>query len=484
MCPLEARGCDRLTDSTLGCRGVTLAQGLARWAAELRFEDLPQVVVGSAGDRIVDTLAIAMAARTTDAARAVGAVVRAWGGRAEATLAGERTPSLPATAAALYNGTCAHALDFDDTHLPSIAHPSSSLVPALLAQGQACGAAGPAIVTALVAGYEIYVRLALAQYDVRERSSIFFEHGLHATSIIGAVAGAAACAKLRGLDADGVMHALAIACSMGSGLIEANRAGGSVKRMHCGWAAHGAIVAAELAANGLTGPPSVLEGRFGFFEAYCRERWRPQAVLEDLGTRWETPRIFYKPYPCNHFTHAIVDAALRLRARGVKAADVERVRIGTATASHRTIGSPIEQKRLPQSAYHAAFSAPFVFATAMVGGGGLGVGFEDFSEAALRDPQRRRLSERSDVVVDAACDAVFPEQFPAVVTVWLHDGQEITERVMANRGGSERPLTRDELLRKAEMTAGAASAHRLVAAAAALQSGGGDAAGLLAAAAV
>jgi len=454
---------------------VTLAQELAAWAAALRFEALPREAVTSAADRIVDTLGIAFAARETDAARAVGAVVRSWGGRGEATLIGEGRVSLPAAAAAFYNGTCAHALDFDDTHLPSVAHPSASLVPAVLAQGEACGADGRALLTALVAGYEIYARLAMAQYDPELRNSVFFEHGLHATSIIGTVAGAAACAQLRGLGAEGIMHALAIACSMGAGIVEANRAGGSVKRMHCGWAAHGAITAADLAANGLTGPPSVLEGRFGFFEAYCRDRWRADAVLDGLGTRWETPRIFFKLYPCNHFTHAIVDAALALRAQGVEADDIEHVRIGTATATHRTIGDPIEQKRHPQSPYHAAFSGPFVFATAMAGGGGLGVGFDDFTEAALADPRRMRLAEHTDVVVDAACDAVFPEQFPAIVTVRLRDGREITERVLANRGGGDRPLTREELSRKTEMTAGSPRARRLLEAAATLRDAGGPA---------
>ncbi|MDE2572775.1 MAG: MmgE/PrpD family protein, partial [bacterium] len=246
----------------------------------------------------------------------------------------------------------------------------------------------------------------------------------------------------------------------------ANRAGGSVKRIHCGWAAHAAVTAAELAAYGLTGPPSVLEGRFGFFEAYCRERWDRTAVLDELGQRWETPRIFFKPYPCNHFTHAVVDAALSLRAQGVEAEQISHVTIGTARASHRTIGDPIEEKRRPQTPYHAAFSAPFVFATAMVGGGGLGVGFEDFTERALSDPARRRLAAKCDVVIDEACDALFPVQFPAVVEVELHDGRCVAERVMANRGGGDRPLGREELRRKLVMAMDQQRAAALIEAAA------------------
>ena len=155
-------------------------------------------------------------------------------------------------------------------------------------------------------------------YDEELRNSVFFERGLHATSICGAVGAAVAVSMLQGQDEAGIASAAGIAASMGAGLLEANRTGGTVKRVHCGWAARCGVAAADLARHGLTGPPTVLEGRFGFLQAFCGDRAHPDAVVRGLGTDWELPRVVFKPYPCNHFTHAGVDAALRAARPGAR----------------------------------------------------------------------------------------------------------------------------------------------------------------------
>ncbi len=425
-----------------------LAPRIAEWVAALRYEDIPTEVIASAKDRILDITGICVAAQGSEASIAVRRLRDHSGaGSPQASFVGEDRKGA-ATIVAMVNGTYAHALDFDDTHLPSVVHPSAPMIPALLAEAEATGSSGAELLTALVAAYEVNTRLAMAQYDAELGNSIFFERGLHATSIIGAVAAAAGAARLRGCDADGIMSAIAIACSLGAGLIEANRAGGSVKQFHGGWAAHAAVTAAEMALYGLTGPVTILEGRFGFFQAYCGNRWHPEAVTNSLGERWNTPSIFFKPYPCNHFTHAFVDAALAFKNRGLVAADVNSVRLGTAEAAWRTIGDPIDEKRHPQTPYHATFSAPFVFATALIGGSGLGVSPRDFTAATLADRERRRIAERTDVVVDGECTRIFPNQFAGVATVRTKDGRVLDERVMVNRGGPERPLSRDELVEK------------------------------------
>jgi 2-methylcitrate dehydratase PrpD len=216
-----------------------LAGQLGDWAAGLRTEDIPEPVVASAKDRVMDVLGICVAAIPVDAAVAVRALREESGaGRPQATFVGEE-PKGSAAWAALVNGTYAHSLDFDDTHLPSIVHPSAPMVPAVLAQAEACGTTGAQALAALVVAYELNTRLSMAQYDPELGNSVFFEHGLHATSILGTVAAAAACARLRGLDAAGIANAIGIACSMGAGIIEANRAGGSVKKFHGGWAVPG-----------------------------------------------------------------------------------------------------------------------------------------------------------------------------------------------------------------------------------------------------
>lgn len=431
---------------------MTLARQQAEFAAALQYDHLPVDVIASVKQRVLDTLGIALAASALGTSDAVRAVAAEWGWTGTAAAIGMRG-RLPAHAAALVNGTLAHSLDFDDTHLPSILHPSACVVPAVLAGGQAAGASGADALTAAAAAYEICVRLGMAAYDEELRNNVFFEKGLHATSICGTIAAAVAAAKLAGLDTAGIEAAIGIAASMGSGLLEANRTGGTVKRVHCGWAAHAGLTAASLARAGLTGPATVLEGRFGFFNAMCDGRADLDAVVDGLGERWETPGIHFKPYPTNHFTHAGIDAALALRAEGVDVHDVERIELGVAPHTLRTIAEPPDLKARPPSGYAAQFSGPFTVATALSGGGGLGVYLDDFTDERVQDKHLLALAARVRCVADAESDAGYPRALPGVLHVTLRGGETLEHRVTENRGGPNRPLTADELAGKFTLNA-------------------------------
>lgn len=431
---------------------ATVVQQLARFADRVRTDGLSEDLRADSARRVLDVLGNSLAATGEPPAKAVGALVEEWGGDGRATAIGTGR-RLPEPSVALLNGTLAHSLDFDDTHLPSVLHPSASVVPAALAVAESRGATGAQVLDAIGVGIEIAVRVGMAGYDVELGNSVFFERGLHATAICGALGGAAAAAMLSGVDEGGIADAIGIASSMGAGLLEANRTGGTVKRIHCGWAAHGAVTAAGLARNGITGPPTVLEGRFGLLQAFCGDQSDVDAIVKGLGTDWELPGIFFKPYPCNHFTHAGIDAALRLRAQGIAADDIERLELGAPTAVLRTIGEPREDKIRPKSGYHAAFSGPYTIAAALLGGGGLGVFHDDFTDATAADPARLALAAKVTCVPDERCDEIFPHQFPAVLRARLTDGREIEERVDANRGGPGNPLSADELATKFRLNA-------------------------------
>jgi 2-methylcitrate dehydratase PrpD len=431
---------------------LPLAHALARFAAETTPDRLPLEVVHSVKQRVLDTLGICLAASAQGQADGVVDLVSTWGGREESRLVG-RPGRYPSAQAALVNGTLAHALDFDDTHLPSVLHPSASIVPATLALAEAAGRSGAEAIAAAAVGIETTVRVGMGGY-LEDAGNVFFERGWHATSICGTLGAAATGAKLLGLGAEGIGHALGIAASMGAGVIEANRAGGTVKRLHCGWAAHAGLTAALLAQRGYTGPPTVLEGRFGFYGAYVGERFDAEAVVGGLGERWELPGIFFKPYPANHYTHAGIDAALAIRReRRIDPSQVRRIDLGSAAAALRTIGEPREEKIRPRSGYHAQFSGPFTVATALLGGGGLGVYFDDFADERARDPERLALAAKVHTFVDEACDRLFPKQFPAVLRVEMEDGTVYEERVMENRGGPGNPLGDDELRLKFSLNA-------------------------------
>lgn len=434
----------------------TVAQRLASLAVQVRRDGLADDLRDDVARRVLDVLGNSLAAADQPAARAVTGVAAAWGGAGQATAIGSAT-RLPAPSAALVNGTLAHSLDFDDTHLPSVLHPSSSVVPAALAVAEATGATGPALLDAAGVGIEVTVRLGMGGYDKELGNSVFFDRGQHATSICGAVGSAVAAGMLMGLDEKGIADAIGIASSMGAGLLEANRTGGTVKRMHCGWAAHSGVVAAELAKNGLTGPPTVIEGRFGFLHAFCGDQADVDAVVDRLGEHWELPGIFFKPYPCNHFTHAGIDAALQLRSEGVQPDDIVELELGAPTPVLRTIAEPPEAKARPESGYHAAFSGPYTLAAALLGGGGLGVGHDDFTDEAARDEARLALAAKVRCVPDERSDEIFPNQFPAVVRATLRDGTRREVRIDVNRGGPGNPLSPDELALKFRINA----SHRL-----------------------
>ncbi|HEY5431246.1 MAG TPA: MmgE/PrpD family protein [Solirubrobacteraceae bacterium] len=423
---------------------TTIAQRLGDFAVTQTYDRLPDEVRHSVGQRTLDTLGIMVAATPLDTSRAVRSYAMELGGRPEAHAVGV-AELLPAELAALVNGTLAHSLDYDDTHLPSVLHPSASIVPASLAVAQATGRDGRELTAAIAIGLEICVRLGMAGYDREARNNTYFDRGQHATSICGTIGAAASAAVLLGLRAEGVTNAIGLAASMAGGVIEANRTGGTVKRIHCGWAAHSGISAARLAAHGITGPPTVLEGRFGFFRAFLNGNYDAEAIDAGLGERWEVPGIFFKPYPANHFTHAGIDAALSLREQGVSIDQIDTLSLGVAEPTVRTIGEPIEVKRAPSTGYQAQFSGPYTVVAALLGGGGLGLGLDDFTDALATDVARRRHMAKVTVAGRSECSAIFPNQFPAVLTARLHDGRELEQAVMSNRGGPQRPLSDREL---------------------------------------
>lgn len=426
---------------------MTLAEQLAAFAVRTVGDGAPADVRSSVRQRVLDIVGLQLAARDLATSRGALQYAHAQGGPAQAHVVGD-TARISAPWAAFANGVLAHSLDYDDTHLPSVLHPSASVVPAALAAAQVSGASGAQVLDAIAVGIEVVVRLGMAGYDRELRNSVFFEHGQHATSICGTVGSAVAASLLLDGSERGVVDAIGISASLAGGIIEANRTGGTVKRLHCGWAAHGGVSAAQLVTHGFTGPPTALEGRFGFFEAFLQGRVALDEVTGGLGTHWEVPGIFFKPYPANHFTHTGLDAARLVRQQGVAPDDIEEIVLGVAGATVRTIGEPIEGKRTPETGYQAQFSGPYMVTLGLLGGSGLGAGLSDFTDEFATDPGRRALMAKVSVVADPICDEIFPYQFPATLKVTTRSGDVHEVAVLENRGGDKAPLSDAELAMK------------------------------------
>jgi len=438
---------------------LTLAQQLARFAVANSFDKLPLEVIESVRMRVLDILGISIASSSLDTSQSARAFVASQGGNPQALGIGMGY-RVPTSQAAFINGVLAHSLDYDDTHLPSIVHPSASIVPAAIAAAEEVGANGKDLIAAIACGLEVCVRLGMAGFDDESGTSIFFEHGQHATSICGALGAAVSVGLLYGFDETEITHSLGLAGSMASGIIEANRTGGTVKRTHCGWAAHAAVSAAQLVRHGFTGPPTVLEGRFGFFQAWLHGQFQASAITDELGVHWEVPEIFFKPYPSNHFTHTAIDAAAAIRRRGIDLDQIDAIELGVASPIVRTLGEPIEVKRTPETGYMAQFSGPYAVVAGLLGGGGLEVALSDYTDELALDPLRRQLMQLVSVIAHERCDEIFPRQFPSILRVHLRDGQVLVEEVLVNRGSPERPLSYEELATKFRDNVGSVLSRR------------------------
>jgi 2-methylcitrate dehydratase PrpD len=423
---------------------MTLARRLATFAAALDFADLPSDVVVSVRLRTLDILGIALAASTGETAPSVMGALDGWGGAGECTVVGaKRTAAAPL--AILANGALAHSLDFDDTHASSITHASAVVVPVALALGEAAGLGGRAVVTAAVAGYEAIARLGMAA------PGAFHARGWHATAVCGPFAAALVAGRIEGLDVDRLTAALGIAGSFASGGLEYLEDGSWVKRVHAGWAGHAGAVAAALARGGFTGPATILDGRFGFYRTFLGVEPEP-APFATLGSRWETPAIGFKPYPCCHYIHAYLDCALELRrAHRFTVDDVQEVECRVPAGEMPIVCEPRAAKVRPRTSYDAQFSLSYSVASALLDGR---VGLDTYAPERLVELRRLALAERVVHAVDP--DSTFPHGFPGWVRVRLRDGRTLEARVPDGRGSLACPLPPEAIVDKFRDNAGRA----------------------------
>lgn len=258
--------------------------------------------------------------------------------------------ALPAASAALVNGTLIHGLDFDDTHIEAIYHATAPALAAALAVGEAEHRDGGEMLLAYIIGLEIGCRIAAA--------GRFHDRGFQPTGIAGTFAAACVAAKLRHQPAPVLAHALGICASQAAGTLELGQSW--LKRLHPGWAAHSGIVASTLAGAGFQGPATIFEGPRGLYASHLGDVQASTGLkLDDLGTRWMSADIAIKPYPCCHFTHAFIDAALDIVAEhggALRPDDVDRIVCPTSERVMVSVTEPAEKKIAPDTLYNAQFS--------------------------------------------------------------------------------------------------------------------------------
>lgn len=421
----------------------TISRTLARFVAELDFADLPLEVTTNAKLRILDTVGVCLASVDMAYAQAMLSFAQEQGGPAEARAFGRRQ-RMPATWAALYNGSLAHGNDYDDTHSKSLVHAGGVIVPTALAMSEKVARSGKQAIAAVAAGYEVVTRIGMAA------SKGFHVQGFHPTGVCGAFSAAATAGKLLGLSAPQIAHAFGIAGSQAAGSLEFLAEGAWTKRMHPGWSAHAGIIAAGLAHREYTGPQKIFEGRYGLYNLYANTV-TPDLSLATarLKQEWEILNTDFKPYPCGHISHPYMDCALKLRKQHSLTPDqIESIELRVPTAAVAIVCEPIEDKRRPCNSYAARFSLPYAVCVILVSGR---AGIDDFSEKRIGDPAILALCARTRYVVDDSLP--FPQSFPGWVIIHLKDGTRLEARMDESRGSREHPMSADELYEKFESNA-------------------------------
>ena len=333
--------------------------------------------------------------------------------------------------AALCNGTAAHGEDYDDTFEGGPVHAGAVIVPAVLAAAEAHGLSGTDVERGIAVGCELMCRLCLVA------PKRVHQAGFHPTAVFGALGATAGVASAMRLDITAWCHALGIAGSMASGIIEYLAEGAWTKRMHPGWAAQAGYRAARLAQAGFTGPRTLFDGEHGFFHAFANSDGCDfSAMLDGAGQQWLCSDIAFKPYACGTMAHPYIDCARRLVSEGLDPSDVASIECKTAEGIVHRLWEPLEAKQNPPNGYAAKFSIPYAIAVGLLrGDAGLG----EYEEAVVHDPAVRRLAGRVRYVIDP--DNPYPRQFTGHLRVTLHNG-DVREASQGHfRGGRDEPMS-------------------------------------------
>jgi 2-methylcitrate dehydratase PrpD len=426
---------------------MSLSTALADWVCRLHFRDLPSDVVEATRRRVLDTIGLSLAGAATPIGTAARSAALALAPVGPCTILGSGEKTGPA-GAALANGTCSQALEFDDTHLESIVHMSSPSFAAALAIAEARAVSGADLITAVALGNEVACRVGSAA------AGQFHKRGFHPTGLFGAFGAAALSARLLGLDAAGVARALGICGSFASGILECWTDGTDTKFLHAGWAAQSGIVAAGLAQAGATGPVRVFEGRFGFFASHLQAADTPpdlQRITASLGDVWESRQASFKPFPAAHVIHPYIDAMLYLRrVHGITLEQVAWVDCPVASYIVGIVCEPVAEKVAPATTSHCRVSLQYTLAEALAAGS---LGRDAYADAYRLDPAVLALAGRVRYHVEPTYPG--PGRFKGGVRITLNDGRTLERVEEHTRGSREHPMTDADLRAKFDDNAAA-----------------------------
>jgi len=411
---------------------MTLAQEIAEWTTEIKFEHLDDATLHEVRRRLIDAFACACGAYHAPAAqvgRRIASRVTANPGAHYLGGSHATSPEL----AAFVNGVLIRYLDYNDTYLSlEPAHPSDNFA-AALAAAELAGRGGRELMTAAVIAYEIQCRLCDAA-SIRARGWDHVTYGAFSTS--------AAAAKLLGHDIEQTTHALNLAGTPNITLRQ-TRAGELSEWKGCAFAnaARNGLFAALLAAEGLTGPAPIFEGEMGFFKQVSGEFTLEQFAGPNGNDDFMIKRTSIKFWPAEYHSQSAIHAALELRPQIPDVADIESIDVWSFDAAVDIIGKDPEKWR-PKTRETADHSLPYCTAVALRDGD---VTLTSFDEVHLQDESLLELVSRITIHRDAELTARYPRGIPNRIVVTLKGGRELVAENEFPRGHDQNPMSDDEV---------------------------------------
>ena len=435
----DARARTEAADGEELAKAADLTRSVAAFIVNSKYEDIPEDVIALGKKTMLDGFGLALAGSASVVAPVVRQYIATLGlTRKSATVVGTNV-KVPARFAAFVNGVSIHADDYDDTG--SALHVAAPILPPAFALCEEGRRSGRDLMLAFHVGVEAASKIGDAIFPRHDRE------GFHTTGTIGSFGSAAACAKLRGLDAEQTAYALGIAASQASGI--RRNFGSMTKAFHAGHAAENGSVAADLASLGFTAAGDVLETPLGFFQA-AGGGFDPSAIVNRLGRPWmfASPGDLIKRFPCGTIQQPVMDATLRLIAQhAIKAADVERVDVGGNQSNVNTLF-----RHRPTTGLEAKFSMEFAVAILLVDGkAGLG----QFTDSSVMRAEVQDMVGRVRFYADPEFDTLGREgafqevlEEPMMIRIQMKDGRVLSTRTEPAKGSPKNPMTYDEVAEK------------------------------------
>ena len=400
---------------------------VSEFVADTGFDNLPNAAIERARRVIVDTIAAIAAGSVEPEVVALTTRMATQEGPSSVIGAGRRTQP---TTAAFLNGTSGTFLELDEGNQFSRGHPGVHALPSALAVAEDQRASGQDFLTAIVLGYEIGARIGIAAKILPT---------MHPHGTWGTVGSAIAVAKLMGANASQVRELINIASTLGLATSRQTMLqGGTVRNTFAGFSGQIGIMAWDMLESGFTGEADGLTTIWG---KVISTEWLPEEMTNELGSRYEIARNYFKRHACCRYNHGTLDAMAMIDKQhgGLRAEEVDRVRVETYSLAAEL------SDRTPKNTLAGKFSVPFAVASTLINQSS---GVESFTWEKIRDPAIQAFADKVEVLEDPVLTAMMPDFRPSRVTVRLHDGTELSAEAKTNRGDTEDPYDDDELDRK------------------------------------